>query len=102
MLCAGAPVPASLWTDAPRFLPHGRLHSPYGATEALPVSTVAADEIDPASVRGACVGRPLPENQVKIIAIADGPIATLAAARELPAGRNRRNHRHRPGRHQGI
>ena len=86
VLCAGAPVPASLWADAPRFLPQGRIHSPYGATEVLPVSTVAAEEIDAAAVRGALVGRPLPENRVKIIAIADGPIATLAEARELPAG----------------
>lgn len=86
VLCAGAPVPASLWTDAPRFLPRGRLHSPYGATEVLPVSTVAADEIDTGSVHGALVGRPLRENRVKIIAISDDPIATLARARELPAG----------------
>ena len=41
VLCAGAPVPASLWADAPRFLTGGRLHSPYGATEVLPVSSVA-------------------------------------------------------------
>jgi acyl-CoA synthetase (AMP-forming)/AMP-acid ligase II len=87
VLCAGAPVPASLWTDAPRFLTGGRLHSPYGATEVLPVSTVTADEIDPASTRGACVGRPLAVNRVKIIALADGPLATLANACELPPGR---------------
>ena len=86
VLCAGAPVPASLWRDAPRFLPHGGLHSPYGATEILPVSTVAAGEIDPTSVRGALVGRPLRENRVKIIVLTDGPIATLAEAHELPAG----------------
>jgi acyl-CoA synthetase (AMP-forming)/AMP-acid ligase II len=86
VLCAGAPVPASLWTDAPRILPGGMLHSPYGATEVLPVSSVAADEIDVVSVRGACVGRPLPENKVKIIAIADGPLATLAEAHELAPG----------------
>ncbi|MFA5058550.1 MAG: AMP-binding protein, partial [Opitutaceae bacterium] len=86
VLCAGAPVPASLWTDAPRFLPRGRLHSPYGATEVLPVSTVTADAVNPAAVRGACVGRPLAENRVKIIALTDGPIATLADARELPRG----------------
>jgi acyl-CoA synthetase (AMP-forming)/AMP-acid ligase II len=86
VLCAGAPVPASLWIDAPRFLPNGRLHSPYGATEVLPVSTVTDTEIDPTSVRGACVGRPLRENRVKIIAFTDGPIATLADARELPSG----------------
>jgi len=86
VLCAGAPVPASLWADAPRVLPNGRLHSPYGATEVLPVSTVAAGEIDATAVRGALVGRPLRANRVKIVAIHDGPIPTLAEARELPAG----------------
>ena len=86
VLCAGAPVPASLWADAKRFLPHGRLYSPYGATEALPVSSISSDEVDLASVRGACVGRPVPEIEVKIIAITDQPIATLAEARELPPG----------------
>jgi len=86
VLCAGAPVPASLWADAPRFLTGGRFHSPYGATEVLPVSSIAADEIDVASLRGACVGRVLPENRVKIISIVDGPLASLAEATELPAG----------------
>jgi len=86
VLCAGAPVPAALWEKSKRFLPNGRLHSPYGATESLPISTVSADEIDAASVCGACVGRPVREIDVKIIAITDGPIATLADARELPAG----------------
>jgi acyl-CoA synthetase (AMP-forming)/AMP-acid ligase II len=52
----------------------------------LPVSTVTGDEIDPAAVQGALVGRPLRANRVKIIAITDRPLATLAAARELPAG----------------
>ena len=86
VLCAGAPVPASLWTKSPQFLPRGKLHSPYGATEVLPVSTVTADEIDSASTRGACVGHPLAENRVKIIAIDERPIASLADARELPVG----------------
>jgi acyl-CoA synthetase (AMP-forming)/AMP-acid ligase II len=86
VLCSGAPVPASLWTDAPRFLPAGRIHSPYGATEVLPVSSVTADEIDTVSTRGACVGHPLADNRVKIIAIDDRPIASLADARELPPG----------------
>jgi acyl-CoA synthetase (AMP-forming)/AMP-acid ligase II len=35
---------------------------------------------------GACVGRPLHEIEVKIIAITDVPIATIAEARELAAG----------------
>ncbi len=103
VLCAGAPVPAALWEKARKILPGGKLHSPYGATECLPVSTINGDEIaglggtgdPPVSDRvaratrpcpGACVGRATPEIQIKIIAITDAPIATLADARELPSG----------------
>ncbi|MSU48453.1 MAG: peptide synthase [Opitutus sp.] len=103
VLCAGAAVPADLWQNSRRFLPHGRLHSPYGATEALPVATISSDEIhslttapaDPEChvirgtsllARGACVGRPLPGIVVKIIAISDERIASLADVRELPPG----------------
>lgn len=87
VLCAGAPVPASLWREAPRVLTQGRLHSPYGATEALPVASVVAEEIDPTSVAGACVGRPLPGVAVKILPVSDGPMATLTAGAGLPRGK---------------
>lgn len=86
VLCAGAPVPASLWQQSRVFLPGGRLHSPYGATEALPVATVSADEIDATSTRGACVGRPVREIDVRIVAIRDDALRTLAEATLLPAG----------------
>lgn len=106
VLCAGAPVPAALWEISHSFLPQGQLHSPYGATEALPVATISASEIAqlsttraslevgpsevgasaPTAAVGACVGRPVREIEIKIIAITDTPIATLADARELPAG----------------
>jgi len=86
VLCAGAAVPASLWENSHAFLPRGRLHSPYGATEALPVASVSADEIAPDSVRGACVGRPVREIDVRIIAITDEPIATMIEARLLHPG----------------
>ena len=86
VLCAGAPVPAVLWRNSQAFLRRGQLHSPYGATEALPISTVSADDIASATGRGACVGQPVREIEIKIIAITDGPIATLAGARELPRG----------------
>jgi acyl-CoA synthetase (AMP-forming)/AMP-acid ligase II len=86
VLCAGAPVPAALWKTSHAFLTKGRLHSPYGATEALPLASIASGEIDATSVRGACVGRPLEGILVKVIALVDAPIATLAQVRELPAG----------------
>ncbi len=88
VLCAGAPVPAALWEKARAILPNGKLHSPYGATECLPVSSISSDEMieNKALASGACVGRATSEIQIKIIAIADMPIATLADARELPPG----------------
>lgn len=86
VLCAGAAVPAALWESSRAFLPHGRLHSPYGATEALPVASVSADEITADSVHGACVGHPVREMEVKIIAITDEPIATMVDARLLRPG----------------
>ena len=86
ILCAGAAVPAGLWEASRSFLPGGRLHSPYGATEALPVSTVSADEVDSGSVCGACVGRPVAGVEVRIIPISDGPVGGPDAAGGLPAG----------------
>ena len=86
VLCAGAAVPATLWESSRRFLPRGRLHSPYGATEALPVATIASEESESDSVRGACVGRAVRGVEIRIIAITDAPIATMAEARGLAVG----------------
>ncbi len=91
VLCAGAPVPAALWKNSAAFLSHGQLHSPYGATEALPLATISSAEIENQKSEienplGACVGRPIPGIDIRIIAPVDGPIATLADTRELPHG----------------
>jgi len=86
VLCVGAAVPATLWEKSRTFLPHGRLHSPYGATECLPIASVSVDEIEHQSVYGACVGRPVAGIDLKVIAIVDGPIARLDATREQPCG----------------
>jgi len=92
VLCAGAPVPPWLWESLSALLPNGRLHSPYGATEALPVATISAAEVVTGTAlatragAGACVGRILPGNTVKIVAPVDGPVPALADAAELPAG----------------
>jgi acyl-coenzyme A synthetase/AMP-(fatty) acid ligase len=59
VLCAGAAVPHALWERSKLFLPAGKLHSPYGATEALPVASISSDDVDPFGHRGACVGRPV-------------------------------------------
>lgn len=82
VLCAGAPVPPSLWLAASRLLPRGELHSPYGATEALPVTTIAAREVVTETLAqtrngaGTCVGRPLAGVSVRILELHDGPVAS--------------------------
>ncbi|MBA3848582.1 MAG: peptide synthase [Opitutus sp.] len=89
VLMAGAPVPPALFAEVQALLPNGTAHSPYGATESLPLCNVAAAEIDAAATltgRGTCVGRPVDEIEVRIIALTDEPVATLAGAHELPPG----------------
>lgn len=81
VLCAGAPVPASLWRQSREFLPSGVLHSPYGATEALPVATISAAEAEPGSIRGACVGRVLSGIEMRVIGLTDDSIPDLTAAK---------------------
>jgi len=84
VLSAGAPVPKALWENTAAWMPNGTLHSPYGATEAMPISSVAAPEVDAATTRGACVGRPAPEIAVKVIALTDAPITSMTDVHELP------------------
>jgi acyl-CoA synthetase (AMP-forming)/AMP-acid ligase II len=45
VLMAGAPVPPSLFADLQKILPNGTAHSPYGATESLPVASISAPEV---------------------------------------------------------
>ncbi|MBL9218056.1 MAG: AMP-binding protein [Opitutaceae bacterium] len=89
VLMAGAPVPPGLFADLQKILPNGTAHSPYGATESLPVASISATEVlgetaaATAAGKGTCVGRPVADIQVKIIAITDAPRTEI---RELPAG----------------
>lgn len=77
---AGAPVPLSVIKKMAAMLsPEGCIHTPYGATEALPVSTISHDELvrleeenPPGS--GTCIGRTLPGVSLDIIKITDDPL----------------------------
>jgi acyl-CoA synthetase (AMP-forming)/AMP-acid ligase II len=92
ILMAGAPVPPALMQQMAVIIPNGEIHTPYGATEALPVSSIASAEVlSETAVRtalgdGTCVGRPLPGVDVMIIEPVEGGIATLDDAVELPIG----------------
>ena len=83
---AGAPVPLSVIRKMAGLLPpDGKLHTPYGATEALPVSTIAHDELlrldqEIPAGSGTCIGRCLPGVSLDIIKITDDPIPRWEAS----------------------
>jgi acyl-CoA synthetase (AMP-forming)/AMP-acid ligase II len=93
VISAGAPVP---WQAIQRFaglLAEGvQVHTPYGATEALPVSSIGSDEIlaetrrQTAEGAGVCVGRPVEGMTIKVIRLIDEPIPTWSEDLELPQG----------------
>jgi len=89
---AGAPVPAAIHERLEGVLgPGARTHTPYGATEALPVATATGAELKPtfaASAEGAgtCVGRPVPGVDLRIVAVSDDPIPEWSDDLALPPG----------------
>ncbi len=99
VLMAGAPVPAELHERFRRILaPGADTHTPYGATEALPVASISGAEVLAANAEreremgaaaptaGTCVGRPMPGVTLRIIPISDRPIERWDDALPLPAG----------------
>ncbi len=89
----GAPVSAAILrrtlSCADAF---AEMHTPYGATESLPVATIAASEVlgetasETASGAGVCVGRRFGSMDWKIIRISDEPIENISDVEELPPG----------------
>lgn len=60
LMSAGAPVPVDLLTRLQELLPAASLHTPYGMTEALPLTDVSLEQIRAAGDGdGVCVGAPL-------------------------------------------
>lgn len=92
VLMAGAPVPPSLHEALRKILEGGAWgHTPYGATEALPVASVHGGELADtfATTRageGTCVGRPGEGIELRVIRVIDGPIAAWSDDLVLPAG----------------
>lgn len=81
VVTAGAPVMRDLHDRLREILhPEARLHTPYGSTEALPVSTIDSTRLGDTwqqTLRGygTCVGEPVPGVRVSVIRITEGPIA---------------------------
>lgn len=92
LMIAGAPVSPRLVEQCLAVLTGGDVHTPYGATEALPVSSASGREIVErfaqltAEGAGNCVGRPAPGVECKVIRITDEPIATWRNDLEVAPG----------------
>jgi acyl-CoA synthetase (AMP-forming)/AMP-acid ligase II len=94
VITAGAPVqPAILERFSRMLTDDAEIHTPYGATEALPVASIGSKEIlgetqhQTAQGAGMCVGQPLSGVDVRIIAITDDPIPRWEDVRELAPGK---------------
>jgi acyl-coenzyme A synthetase/AMP-(fatty) acid ligase len=89
----GAPVAADLLRKTLACVANdARMHTPYGATECLPVSTIEASEVLAETAAktdegaGVCVGRKFDSIDWRVIRITENPIATIDDAEELPLG----------------
>jgi acyl-CoA synthetase (AMP-forming)/AMP-acid ligase II len=83
VISAGAPVPAQVIERFLELLDDDALvHTPYGATEALPVATASSLEVlgetraATEAGKGVCVGRPVGTVDVEVIRISDDAIPT--------------------------
>jgi olefin beta-lactone synthetase len=93
VLMAGAPIGGDLVARMQAILPpDARIHTPYGATECLPVASLEGREIVeqtwPLSRqgKGICVGRALPGMEIRVIASTDMPVPLWDEALCLPTG----------------
>jgi acyl-CoA synthetase (AMP-forming)/AMP-acid ligase II len=86
VITAGAPVSPRILEAFQRFLaPEARIHTPYGATESLPVATIDHRTVlDETRARtdageGICVGRPVESATVAVLRITDAPRAGFSS-----------------------
>jgi acyl-CoA synthetase (AMP-forming)/AMP-acid ligase II len=93
VLIAGAPVPPALVEGFHRVLEgDADVHTPYGATESLPVSSISGREIlelhraRRGTLSGTCVGRPAPGVELEVMRITDEPVASWSEDLRAPAG----------------
>lgn len=94
VLSAGAPVPTHVIDRMMKSFEHAdaSIHTPYGATESLPVASISGREVLNETAErsrqgsGTCVGSLFPRVRVRIIEITDGPIGHISETRELPRG----------------
>jgi len=81
IISAGAPVSPSIIEQCATLLCDGaEIHTPYGATEAVPILSIASNEILSETGKfsekgyGICIGRPINDMKIRLIKISDDPI----------------------------
>jgi olefin beta-lactone synthetase len=83
VICAGAPVAAdNIERFSSMLCGDAEIHTPYGATEAVPIVSIKSSEILQETSRlsregyGICIGRPMHALTIEIIKTSDEPIET--------------------------
>lgn len=91
VLMAGCSVPVELLKRYQTIIPNGIVYTPYGATEALPISSISNKEIfekglDSKIGQGTCLGKPLPNCEIKIITITEELLLKYHESLEVQQG----------------
>ncbi len=93
VLTAGAPAPPDVLQKIQNAIhDEGQMHTPYGATESLPVASISSRTVLGETAErtrqgeGTCVGSRFSEIRWKVIRPVDGPVENLTDAEELAAG----------------
>ncbi len=93
VMTAGAPVSPNILLQFQKIIPKfSEIHTPYGATEALPVTDIGHRELleiyenKENLFRGICVGYPLKGIELQIVSITDKPIKFWVDAQILKTG----------------
>lgn len=92
ILMAGASAPPALIARYRIIAPNAIVHTPYGATECLPLSSASGELILggtaalSAAGKGTCVGIPMDEIDIRCIRITDDAIDRLEDSLQVPTG----------------
>ena len=91
VISAGAPVtPANIEQFSTMLVGPAQIHTPYGATEAVPIISIGSNEILAETKKlseqgyGMCIGRPMCDTKIDIIKISDAPIIEFNEKLKLP------------------
>jgi acyl-CoA synthetase (AMP-forming)/AMP-acid ligase II len=91
VVSAGAPVsPANIEQFSTMLSKGTQIHTPYGATEAVPIISIGSHEILSETKRlseqgfGMCIGRPIGNTTIKLIKINDHPITQMRDSLVVP------------------